>query len=69
MYLAIEQGKEAKADVIHVVARPCAWRANRDLRKLKPLPQEGHAINDKFHWTSPDEAFFAIVQQLKIRLR
>lgn len=69
LYLAIEQSKDGKAIVIPVITRPCDWRANRDLRRLNPVPAEGQAISNKEHWSSADEAFYSIVQQLKIRLR
>lgn len=67
--LAIEMANDSKAIVIPVIARPCDWRANRDLRKLPPVPAEGNAISDTEHWTSPDEAFYQIVQELKLRVR
>ena len=68
LFLALEQANEKKAIVIPIIARPCDWRANRDLRKLSPIPAEGNAISDTEHWSSTDEAFYQIVQQLKTRL-
>ena len=51
--------------VIPVIARACDWRADRDLRRITPLPEDSLPIA-----TSPDrdEAYQRIVEQLKRRL-
>ncbi|HRI62176.1 MAG TPA: SIR2 family protein [Saprospiraceae bacterium] len=51
--------------LIPVVARACDWKADRDLRKITPLPDDGLPIATG---TDRDEAFQRIVNQLKRRL-
>jgi hypothetical protein len=65
--MAIEAQKEGKAVALPVIARACVWRANDNLRRMKPVPTNGLPINSN-NWESPETAYSRIVEELKERL-
>lgn len=62
---ALEWAKTRPGVLLPVVIRPCDWRADRDLRKITPLPDDGIPVSIS---NNRDEAFRRIVEQLKRRL-
>ncbi len=62
---ALEWAKSRPGVLLPVVIRPCDWRADRDLRKITPLPDDGIPVSIS---NNRDEAFQRIVEQLKRRL-
>ncbi len=62
---ALEWAKNRPEALLPMVIRPCDWRADRDLRKITPLPDDGLPVSLS---ANRDEAFHRIVEQLKRRL-
>ena len=60
-----EWAKTKPGALIPVVIRPCDWRANSDLRKITPLPDDALPLSLA---ANRDEALQRIVDQLKRRL-
>ena len=62
---AKEWQRQKPNGLIPVVARSCDWRANSELRKITPLPDDGLPVSLA---ANRDEALQRIVEQLKRRL-
>ncbi len=61
---ALEWAKNRPEALLPLIIRPCDWRADRDLRKTTPLPDDGLPVSLS---ANRDEAFRRIVEQLKRR--
>jgi hypothetical protein len=66
--LALQEHQRGKALVIPIFLRPCSWQ-DTPIAQLQGLPRNNQSITSHPYWSDQDEAFYEIVQELKLLIR